>query len=166
MSCLFCLLLTIPAPPSLAESRECCLVLLGLQAFNLLKCWRSGERVEGLTDVTGGPGVWGLPEMPAENMHACKRTNAAGLQRFLSSRAWSLSSILRKMTAPWCDSLWGLTKSHPLFIFLCSYLSSEVPFQFSSVAQSCLTLCNPMDCSMPGLPVHHHLPEFIQTHVH
>ena len=120
MSCLFCLLLTIPAPPSLAESRECCLVLLGLQAFNLLKCWRSGERVEGLTDVTGGPGVWGLPEMPAENMHACKGTNAAGLQRFLSSRAWSLSSILRKMTAPWCDSLWGLTKSHPLFIFLCS----------------------------------------------
>ena len=38
--------------------------------------------------------------------------------------------------------------------------------QFSSVAQSCLTLCNPMDCSMPGLPVHHQLPEFTQTHVH
>ena len=38
--------------------------------------------------------------------------------------------------------------------------------QFSSVTQSCLTLCNPMDCSMPGLPVHYHLPEFIQTHVH
>ena len=38
--------------------------------------------------------------------------------------------------------------------------------QFSSVAQSCPTLCNPMNCSMPGLPVHHHLPEFTQTHVH
>ena len=38
--------------------------------------------------------------------------------------------------------------------------------QFSSVAQSCPTLCNPMDCSMPGLPVHHQLLEFIQTHVH
>ena len=38
--------------------------------------------------------------------------------------------------------------------------------QFSSVAQSCLTLCNPMNCSMPGLPVHHQLPEFSQTHVH
>ena len=38
--------------------------------------------------------------------------------------------------------------------------------QFSSVAQSCLTLCNPMNRSMPGLPVHHHLPEFTQTHVH
>ena len=34
------------------------------------------------------------------------------------------------------------------------------------VAQSCLTLCNSKDCSMPGLPVHHQLPEFTQTHVH
>ena len=39
-------------------------------------------------------------------------------------------------------------------------------FQFSSVAHSCLTLCDPMDCSMPGLPVHHQLPEFTQSHVH
>ena len=38
--------------------------------------------------------------------------------------------------------------------------------QFSSVAQSCLTLCNPMNCGTPGLPVHHQLPEFIQIHVH
>ena len=38
--------------------------------------------------------------------------------------------------------------------------------QFSSVAQSCPTLCNPMDCSTPGLPVHHQLPELAQAHVH
>ena len=38
--------------------------------------------------------------------------------------------------------------------------------QFSSVAQSCPTLCDPMSCSTPGLPVHHQLPEFTQTHVH
>ena len=37
---------------------------------------------------------------------------------------------------------------------------------FSSVAQSCLTPCDPMNCSMPGLPVHHQLPEFTQIHVH
>ena len=37
---------------------------------------------------------------------------------------------------------------------------------FSSVAQSCPTLCDPMNCSRPGLPVHHQLPEFTQTHVH
>ena len=36
----------------------------------------------------------------------------------------------------------------------------------SSVAQLCPTLCHPMDCSTPGLPVHHQLPEFTQTHVH
>ena len=38
--------------------------------------------------------------------------------------------------------------------------------QFSSVTQSCLTLCNPMNHSTPGLPVHHQLPEFTQTHTH
>ena len=38
--------------------------------------------------------------------------------------------------------------------------------QFSSVAQSCPTLCDPTNCSTPGLPVHHQLPEFTQTHVH
>ena len=39
-------------------------------------------------------------------------------------------------------------------------------YQFSSVAQSCPTLCDPMNRSTPGLPVHHQLPEFTQTHVH
>ena len=38
--------------------------------------------------------------------------------------------------------------------------------QFSSVAQSCPTLCDPMDCSTPGFPVHYQLPEPTQTHVH
>ena len=38
--------------------------------------------------------------------------------------------------------------------------------QISSVAQLCLTLCAPMNCSTPGLPVHHQLPEFTQTHIH
>ena len=38
--------------------------------------------------------------------------------------------------------------------------------QFSSVVQSCPTLCDPMDCSMLGFPVHHQLPELTQTHVH
>ena len=38
--------------------------------------------------------------------------------------------------------------------------------QFSSVSQLCLTICDPMDCSTPGFPVHHQLQEFAQTHVH
>ena len=56
-----------------------------------------------------------------------------------------------------------------LFAFLLSqlpWLLEDSIIQFSSVAQSCLTLCNPMNWSTPGLPVHHHLPEFTQTHVH
>ena len=40
------------------------------------------------------------------------------------------------------------------------------PVQFSSVTQSCPTLCDPMNCSTPGLPVHHQLLEFTQTHVY
>ena len=50
-------------------------------------------------------------------------------------------------------------RSKILISFACSV-------QFSSVAQSCLTLCDLMNRSTPGLPVHHQLPEFTQTHVH
>ena len=42
----------------------------------------------------------------------------------------------------------------------------SVNLQFSSVTKSCLTLCDHMDCSTPGLPVHYQLPELTQTHVH
>ena len=50
------------------------------------------------------------------------------------------------------------------FAFCYFFLVSSV--QFSSVAQSCPTLCDPMNRSTPGLPVHYQLPEFTQTHVH
>ena len=59
----------------------------------------------------------------------------------------------------------AIQPSHPL-------LSPSPPafnlsqHRFSSFAQWCLTLCNPMNCSTPGLPVHHQLPESTQTHVH
>ena len=45
-------------------------------------------------------------------------------------------------------------------------MESRKMVQFSSVTQSCLTLCNPMDCSMPSFPVLHQLPQLAQTHVH
>ena len=48
----------------------------------------------------------------------------------------------------------------------CPPLRVTSSVQFSSISQSCLTLCNIMDCSMPGLPVHYQLPEFTQTHIH
>ena len=47
--------------------------------------------------------------------------------------------------------------------------SKDIQFSsvhFSSVTQSCLTVCDPMNCSMPGLPAHHQLPKFTQIHVH
>jgi len=49
---------------------------------------------------------------------------------------------------------------------LFDYKAKSHSVQFSSVAQSCPTLCSPMDCSTPDLPAHHLLPEFTQTHVH
>ena len=49
------------------------------------------------------------------------------------------------------------------FFCPCSALSVS---QFHSITQSCLTLCNPMDCSMPTFPVLHHLPDFVQAHIH
>ena len=55
----------------------------------------------------------------------------------------------------------GLSKD-----FLDMTCKKHDPFQFSSVTQSCLTLCKPMDYSTPGLPVHHQLPDLTQTLVH
>ena len=54
-----------------------------------------------------------------------------------------------------------------LLVLLLPHVDSIiVSVQFSSVAQSCPTLCDPMNRSTPGLPVHHQLPEFTETHVH
>ena len=64
--------------------------------------------------------------------------------------------IFRKCFLNYCYSYFFHTFA---VIFFCSV-------QFSSVAQSCPTLCEPMNCSMPGHPVHHQLLEFTQTHVH
>ena len=62
-----------------------------------------------------------------------------------------------------------LVAAHGIFVAACGifFLNHGIEtLQFSSVAQSCPTLCDPMNHSMPGLPVHHRLPEFTQTHVH
>ena len=78
---------------------------------------------------------------------------------------YKASIINRKITTTKKSSLnartqWDLrVTSYSIFLCSCSV-------QFCSVARSCLTLCNPMNRSTPGLPVHHQLPEFIQTHVH
>ena len=53
-----------------------------------------------------------------------------------------------------------------MYIYISVYVCVYISVQFSSLAQSCLTLCNPMNGSTLGFPVHHQLPEFTQTHVH
>ena len=64
--------------------------------------------------------------------------------------------------------LLGFSKNYSTqpWILDCNDIVFGVLFQFSSVVQSCLTLCDPMNRSTPGLPVHHQLPEFTQTQVH
>ena len=63
----------------------------------------------------------------------------------------------------------GYLGNHSLRFWFISSLTVPLPpncfslVQFSSVAQSCPTLCNPMDCSMPGFPVHHQIPELAET---
>ena len=86
--------------------------------------------------------------------NAAKRLNFLARNQMIWFKSWvqNLRSICR----------WSLIIS-PVKWGYELYLSSV---QFTSVAQSCLTLCDPMNCSTPGLPVHHQLPEFTQTHVH
>ena len=71
--------------------------------------------------------------------------------------------------------LWIPPNLHSILFHLVSYLLISLllyifiiywDFQFSSVTQLCLTLCDPMDCNTPGFPVHHQLPELAQTPVH
>ena len=65
----------------------------------------------------------------------------------------------------WWAAIYGVTQSQTRLKRLSSSSSSSVFNQFSSVAKSCLSLCNPMDCSTPGFPVHDQLPELAHTHV-
>ena len=60
----------------------------------------------------------------------------------------------------------GGIEKHVLTLAKNKVYFKKMYLQFSSVTQSCPNLCDPMNHSTPGLPVHHHLPEFIQTHVH
>ena len=64
---------------------------------------------------------------------------------------------------------WGLNPGLLLcrqILYHLSHQGSSRYIQFSSVAQLCPTLCDPIDCSTPGVPIHHQLPEPTQTHVH
>ena len=69
-------------------------------------------------------------------------------------------------TTDWFQIGKGVHQGCILSLCLFNLYAEFSSVQFSSVTQSCPTLCDPMNRSMPGLPVHHQLPEFTQTHVH
>ena len=77
--------------------------------------------------------------------------------RILLGNNWKSRYSIRLAQCVYLIYSWG-------FMYVC--MRGEGSVRFSSVAQSCLTLCDPMNPSTPGLPVHHKLPEITQTHVH
>ena len=85
---------------------------------------------------------------------------------------WGGKSVLKPTFFPHINMLIMKQQEKKVFIHMPSehlFVKGKIPtyasVQFSSV-QSCPTLCDPMNRSTPGLPVHHQLPEFTQTHVH
>ena len=74
----------------------------------------------------------------------------------------SLRSLLQHHSSKASNSLWS--NSHPYMTT--GKIIALTLWNFISVTQSCLILCDPMDCSTPGFPVHHQLPELAQTRVH
>ena len=102
-------------------------------------------------------------------------SNSSGGWTFINTSASLISSEIAHLgLQPSCCVLQPFICTQTCLLLLC--MCKYSPFirtpvrldsvQFSSVAQSCPTLCDPMNRSIPGLPVHHKLSEFTQTHVH
>ena len=84
-----------------------------------------------------------------------------------SEKILMLGKIEGKRRSGWWKMRWlDIITDLVNFKFSLHILWKFIFMHFSSVTQSCPTLCNPMNHSTPGLPVHHQLPEFTQTHVH
>ena len=88
--------------------------------------------------------------------------NARAIITGLSSDGENLLNNSKHNSIFFLDSLFDLEMA----FYKLSFIHSQTFIQFSSVAQSCPTLCISMNRNTPGLPVHHQLPEFTQTHVH
>ena len=110
-----------------------------------------------------------------KNLPAMQETQvqSLGQEDALEKKMATYSSIL-SWRIPWTGEPHGgtvhgiseLCITEQLSLRFTSDLCIKGSVQFSSVAQSCLIPCNPMNRSTPGLPVHHQLPEFTQTHAH
>ena len=102
------------------------------------------------------PCHWLGPSEERQNLREQTRMIAQGKARIQGTVKRQLFKTLYKQVATFLFLQWRYLR----------FVLESLEIQFSSVAQSCPTLYNPMNCSMPGLPVHHQLPEFTQTHVH
>ena len=118
-----------------------------------------GERVSEHTHTHGR-------ERKKERMHSSEQEKGFGSSFYVFSSPWACLMQIG-LSRECClfylrSSLWSLDL--PLFCF--QGLFPSLSFQFSSVAQLCPTPCDPINLSRPGLPVHHKLLGFTQTHVH
>ena len=88
-------------------------------------------------------------------------------KRKIISPEWYLALVIPKQYFAICSYSVILNESSfALCDGICQLRPFQTSVQFSSVTQSCPTLCDPMNRGTPALPVHHQLPEFTQTHVH
>ena len=105
--------------------------------------------------------------MPPQDERIIKVTPKEHMRRKISLQLPSENAIghreYGKVTDITLEMVNPLKLSHRLSNW---WLKEILELVFSSVAQPCPTLCDPMNCSRPSLPVHHHLPEFTQIHVH
>ena len=131
-------------------------------------CSRGMELKIGFKYIRNSAQESGDPEWRRHNLMHCTHGQLKIRVRRQSLALSSLfifppeSASLLGFTPVISGSVWEPQKKNACG-WLCLLLSSV---QFSSVAQSCPTLCDPMNHSMPGLPVHHQFPESTQTHVH
>ena len=106
--------------------------------------WVTSHCLDQLLYLLGGSGDWWSPERRLIEVRIMPRGRNGG--------------VMTKRTKSKLCSLWHLQRACVSFY--------RFSVQFSSVAQSCPTLCDPMNRSTPGLPVHYQLLEFTQTHIH
>ena len=120
-----------------------------LNTLSPLASTQPGRILESITTIEGG--LMGLVNKDVIKKRAERSLRQSEMS--MGDPDWVLAPSLVRYTI--LDELLNFAKH--------KFLHHSV--QFSSVAQSCPTLCDPMNCSTPGLPVHHQLLEFTQTHV-
>ena len=138
-------------------------VVPGGEPEDALTCLASGFWL--LAGIPAGAVGQGLTSSPWRPLRGCVGFLEAW---WLGSKSKHPESIRLKVHHGFTSWVWqSCSLRLPSFIGKSESHSGPLgSIQFSSVAQSCPTLDDPMDCSTPGLPVHHQLPEFTHTHVH